>query len=427
MATIAVIGTGYVGLTAGACLASMGHTVTCVDIDEAKINQLRQGGLPIVEQGLEELLHEGLATGRLAFTVDLAAAVADCAFVFLCLPTPSRADGSADISYVVEAAREMGGMLPPGAIVVNKSTLPIGSTLRVAAALQRSDVHVVSNPEFLREGTAVEDFFHPDRIVIGCIDREAGQKVAALYGEITARVIITDPASAEMIKYASNAFLATKISFINAVAAICEQVGADVQDVAAGMGADPRIGAQFLAAGPGWGGSCFPKDAQAFVTIAADAGNDFHLLKSAIQTNEEQIDRVVAKVAAAVGGGLAGATIAVWGLTFKAGTDDLRHSPALKVCARLHEAGVARIQVFDPTVTVARAGIPPYLHIASGALEATRAADVLLVLTEWSEFREVEPGTVHAQMRQASVIDTRNHLDRELWRRSGAIYQGAGR
>ncbi|MEI7605013.1 MAG: UDP-glucose/GDP-mannose dehydrogenase family protein [Chloroflexota bacterium] len=427
MATIAVIGTGYVGLTAGACLASMGHTVTCVDIDEAKINQLRKGGLPIVEQGLEELLHEGLATGRLAFTIDLAAAVADCAFVFLCLPTPSRADGSADISYVVEAAREMGGMLPPGAIVVNKSTLPIGSTLRVAAALQRSDVHVVSNPEFLREGTAVEDFFHPDRIVIGSIDREAGQKVAALYGEITARVIITDPASAEMIKYASNAFLATKISFINAVAAICEQVGADVQDVAAGMGADPRIGAQFLAAGPGWGGSCFPKDAQAFVTIAADAGNDFHLLKSAIQTNEEQIDRVVAKVAAAVGGRLAGATIAVWGLTFKAGTDDLRHSPALKVCARLHEAGVARIQVFDPTVTAARAGIPPYLHIASGALEATHAADVLLVLTEWSEFREIEPSTVHAQMRQASVVDTRNHLDRDLWRRSGATYQGAGR
>jgi UDPglucose 6-dehydrogenase len=424
---IAVIGTGYVGLTAGACLASMGHTVTCVDIDEAKINQLRKGGLPIVEQGLEELLREGLATGRLSFRVDLAAAVADCAFVVLCLPTPSRADGSADISYVVEAAREMGGMLPPGAIVVNKSTLPIGSTLRVAAALGRSDVHVVSNPEFLREGTAVEDFFHPDRIVIGSIDREAGQKVAALYGEISAPVIITDPASAEMIKYASNAFLATKISFINAVAAICEQVGADVQDVAVGMGADPRIGAQFLAAGPGWGGSCFPKDAQAFVTIAADAGNDFHLLKSAIQTNEEQIDRVVAKVAAAVGGGLAGATIAVWGLTFKAGTDDLRHSPALKVCARLHEAGVARIQVFDPTVTTARAGIPPYLHIASGALEATHAADVLLVLTEWSEFREVEPGTVHAQMRQASVIDTRNHLDRELWRRSGAIYQGAGR
>ena len=427
MATIAVIGTGYVGLTAGACLARMGHTVTCVDIDEAKIERLRRGSLPIVEQGLEVLLRDGLATGRLAFTVDLAVAVAGSAFVFLCLPTPSRADGSADISYVIEAAREVGGMLPPGAIVVNKSTLPIGSTLRVAAALQRSDVHVVSNPEFLREGTAVEDFFHPDRIVIGSIDREAGQKVAALYGETTARVIITDPASAEMIKYASNAFLATKISFINAVAAICEQVGADVQDVAVGMGADPRIGAQYLAAGPGWGGSCFPKDAQAFVTIAADAGNDFHLLKSVIQTNEEQIDRVVAKIAAAVGGRLVGATIAVWGLTFKAGTDDLRHSPALKVCARLHEAGVARIQVFDPTVTAARAGIPTYLHIASGALEASRAADVLVVLTEWSEFREVEPSSVCAQMRQANVVDTRNHLDRELWRRSGVTYQGAGR
>ncbi len=265
MAKIAVIGTGYVGLTTGACFAHMGHHVVCADIDPAKVESLRNGLIPIVELGLQELVEEGLSGGRLSFVLGAAAAAKDCDIAFLCVPTPQGEDGSADLSYIEAAAREIGPVLPYESVVVNKSTVPVGSAKVVERVMRRPDVKVVSNPEFLREGSAVQDFLRPDRVVIGCDDQAAALKVSSLYDRISAPVIITDPASAETIKYAANAFLATKLSFVNAIAAICEGVGADVNDVVVGIGSDKRIGQDFLRPGPGWGGSCFGKDTRALV------------------------------------------------------------------------------------------------------------------------------------------------------------------
>jgi UDPglucose 6-dehydrogenase len=269
---VAVIGTGYVGLTTGACLASLGHQVTCADIDADKIATVNSGRIPIVERGLGKLVEEGLSSGRLTFIADPQAAVVECDIAFLCVPTPQGDDGSADLSYVKRAASDIAQHLPFESIVVNKSTVPVGSTKVVERALQRPDIKVVSNPEFLREGSAVEDFMKPDRVVVGSDDQAAAMKVASLYDSLSTRVIITDPASAETIKYAANAFLATKLSFINAIAAICEGVGADINDVIVGMGSDRRIGQDFLRPGPGWGGSCFPKDSRALIKIAESAG-----------------------------------------------------------------------------------------------------------------------------------------------------------
>ena len=326
---IAIIGTGYVGLTTGACLAHLGHQVVCADVDPEKIAKLQNGVIPIVELGLAELVAEGVAAGRLSFVVGSVEAAKSCDIAFLCVPTPQGEDGSADLSYVQRAAEEIAAVLPFEAIVVNKSTVPVGSTKVVERALKRPDVKVVSNPEFLREGSAVQDFLKPDRVVVGSEDQAAAMKVASLYEGLSTRVIITDPASAETIKYAANAFLATKLSFINAVAAICEGVGADINDVVVGMGSDKRIGENFLRPGPGWGGSCFPKDSRALIKIAEDADYSFDLLKGVITVNDQQLDRVADKIRIAAGGNLSGKVVAVWGLTFKAGTDDLRDSPAL--------------------------------------------------------------------------------------------------
>ncbi|NDA78866.1 MAG: UDP-glucose/GDP-mannose dehydrogenase family protein, partial [Actinobacteria bacterium] len=295
------MGTGYVGLTTGACLAHLGHTVVCADIDESKVTDLRAGRIPIVENGLEQLVADGLASGRLSFVVGGATAVTECDIAFLCVPTPQGDDGSADLSYVQQAAEQIAPHLPHEAIVVNKSTVPVGSTKVVERALKRPDIRVVSNPEFLREGSAVQDFLKPDRVVVGADDQAAALKVASLYDGLTTRVIITDPASAETIKYAANAFLATKLSFINAIAAICEGVGADINDVVVGMGSDKRIGESFLRPGPGWGGSCFPKDSRALIKIAEEAGYDFELLDGVIAVNDQQFDRVAAKVRLAAG------------------------------------------------------------------------------------------------------------------------------
>jgi UDPglucose 6-dehydrogenase len=274
MSNIAVIGTGYVGLSSGACFAHLGHVVTCVDVMQLKINNLNKGILPIVETGLEELVAEGVAAGKLKFTTDVVSAVKDADVVFLCVPTPEGADGSADLSYIQTAAKTLSPLLRSGAIVVNKSTVPVGSTKVVERELKRTDIAVVSNPEFLREGSAIQDFLHPDRVVVGSDNREAAVAVGALYEKVGAPVVVTDPASAETIKYAANAFLATKISYINAVAAICEGVGADINDVVLGLGYDKRIGHEFLRPGPGWGGSCFPKDTKAMVKIAQDVRPD---------------------------------------------------------------------------------------------------------------------------------------------------------
>ena len=423
---VAVIGTGYVGLTTGACLAHLGHTVVCADIDADKIAKLRDGIIPIVELGLAELVTEGMASGRLSFVVGSVEAAKNCDIAFLCVPTPQGEDGSADLSYVQRAAEEISAVLPFEAIVVNKSTVPVGSTKVVEKALKRPDVKVVSNPEFLREGSAVQDFLKPDRVVVGSDDQAAAMKVASLYDGLSTRVIITDPASAETIKYAANAFLATKLSFINAIAAICEGVGADINDVVVGIGSDKRIGENFLRPGPGWGGSCFPKDSRALIKIAEDADYSFDLLKGVITVNDQQLDRVADKIRLAAGGDLSGKIVAIWGLTFKAGTDDLRDSPAIAIIERLMKLG-ARVQAFDPTVNVVRIGIPNDLVIAASSDEATSRADVLAVLTEWDEFKWISPSTIAAEMMGKQVVDARNLLDRKDWERAGFTYQGIGR
>ena len=425
MSNIAVIGTGYVGLSSGACFAHLGHVVTCVDVVQLKIDNLNKGILPIVETGLEELVAEGVAAGKLIFTTDVVSAVKNADVVFLCVPTPEGADGSADLSYIQTAARTLSPLLRSGAIVVNKSTVPVGSTKVVERELKRPDVSVVSNPEFLREGSAIQDFLHPDRVVVGSDNQEAAIAVGALYEKVGAPIVVTDPASAETIKYAANAFLATKISYINAVAAICEGVGADINDVVLGLGYDKRIGHEFLRPGPGWGGSCFPKDTKAMVKIAQDAGYDFGLLKGVITVNDQQYGRIVDKIRSAAGGTLKGKKIASWGLTFKALTDDLRDSPAVEIITRLLADG-ASVTVFDPTVSVAPKGLDA-ITVCSSPLEACAGADVIAVLTEWDDFRWVSPVDAAGAVSVKQIVDARNLLDRSEWRRAGFEYQGIGR
>lgn len=425
MSEIAVIGAGYVGLTTAACFAHLGHEVVCADIDVDRVERLTRGEVPIVEQGLDQVVREGLASGRLSFVVGAPEAARRAEFVYLAVPTPQSADGSADLSYIEGAAREIGPVLAPEAVVINKSTVPVGSTGVVEQALGRSDVYVVSNPEFLREGSAVQDFLHPDRVVIGSDDQGAAIRVAALYVGVPAPLMVTDPASAETIKYASNAFLATKLSFINAVATICEAVGADVNDVVLGMGYDKRIGHDFLRPGPGYGGSCFPKDTSALVRIAEDAGYDFQLLRSAMDVNEEQFDRVAAKVTAMVDGPLTGRRVALWGLTFKARTDDRRESPALHVARRLLAAG-ALLRAHDPTVEGPLLELPE-VEITVDPYAACEGAEVLVVLTEWDEFRWLDFDKVAAAMATPRVMDTRNLLERSSLVRRGFRYEGLGR
>jgi UDPglucose 6-dehydrogenase len=430
MSRVAVIGTGYVGLTTGACLAHLGHTVTCADIDVAKIELLQSGTIPIFEQGLEALVGEGLAARRLQFVVGAAEAVtaSEAEFVFLCVQTPQGADGSADLRFVEQASADIGPRLADGAIVITKSTVPVGSAQVVERVLGRADVAVVSNPEFLREGQAVHDCLHPDRVVIGCEDQAAAAKVAGLYQGLNVPVMVTDPATAETIKYACNAFLATKVSFINAIANLCQAVGADVRDVVLGMGYDKRIGFEFLKPGPGWGGSCFPKDSRALVRIAEDAGYDFELLKGVIAVNDQQFRLLADRIARLAGGFLDQAVIAVWGLTFKAGTDDLRDSPAISVVEQLRAQG-ATVRAYDPTVT---GSLPAHLRhlgieVCHDPYGACAGASVLAVLTEWDEFRWLDFQKVAGVMATPAILDARNLLDPTSLRRRGFVYQGLGR
>jgi UDPglucose 6-dehydrogenase len=421
MSRIAVVGTGYVGLTTGACFAHLGHDVVCADIVPEKIERLSRGEIPIVETGLENLVADGLRSGRLRFVLGAARAVSEAEFVYLCVPTPQGIDGAADLSYLETAAEEIRDLLDGGAVVVNKSTVPVGSTKVVERVLHRPDVAVVSNPEFLREGTAVHDFLHPDRIVVGSEDQGAAIRVASLYLGVPAPLIVTDPVTAELIKYAANAFLATKLSFINAIAAVAEHVGADVADVVVGIGSDKRIGQEFLKPGPGWGGSCFPKDTKALVRIAEDAGYDFSLLRGVIAVNTEQRERVVAKIRAAAGT-LPGARVAVWGLTFKGRTDDRRDSPSLAIIDRLLEEG-AEVVAFDPTVSEPLPGV----GFADDPYAACDGATVLAVLTDWDEFRWLDLTKVADAMAGTTIVDARNLLDRNEVRRLGLDYVGIGR
>lgn len=428
---LGVVGVGYVGLTTGACLAALGHRVVCGDIDAERIERLRAGVIPIVEEGLAPLVAEGIASGRLSFVVGAAEVARQASIVFLCVPTPQDDDGSADLSYVQAAAAEIAPVLAPGSVVVNKSTVPVGSTHVVSAVLRRGDVAVVSNPEFLREGTAVHDFLHPDRVVVGSADRAAAHRVADLYRSLDTRVLVTDAASAETIKYAANGFLAMKISFVNAVAAMCEAVGADVADVVEGIGSDHRIGREFLRPGPGWGGSCFPKDSRALVHVAASHGYDFALMRGVIDVNEEQRKRMVRKVCVAAGtDDLHGVTVAVLGLTFKAGTDDLRDSPALAVIGELVGIG-ATVRGYDPTcvgeLSPGRARDLVHVERCASAVEAARDADVVVIATEWPEFSGVDIAAVAEAMRGRALVDMRNLLDPSAVRAAGLTYDGVGR
>jgi UDPglucose 6-dehydrogenase len=422
MSRIAVLGAGYVGLTTAACFSHLGHQVICADVLPDRVDLLSRGEVPIREAGLEELIRTGLDGGHLSFVVGEVAAAADCEFCYLCVPTPQSPDGSADLSYIRRAASAVAEVLPAECVVVNKSTVPVGSTRVVEQALGRDDVVVASNPEFLREGSAVHDFLHPDRIVIGCEDQATAGRVAALFEGIQAPVIVTDPASAETIKYASNAFLATKVSFVNAIANVCEAVGADVREVVLGMGYDRRIGFEFLKPGPGFGGSCFPKDTRALIRIAEEAGYEFDLLKGVVTVNDEQFDRVVAKVERMTGGSVDGHLIAGWGLTFKARTDDLRGSPALEVLHRLQARG-ARLRAYDPAVTDPVDGV----EVAADPYAACEGASVLVVLTEWDEFRWLDFEKVGGLMTERRLVDARNLLDPAAVRRRGFAYDAIGR
>ena len=425
MAKIAVMGTGYVGLATGACFSSLGHTVVCLDIDAAKISTLRGGQIPIVETGLTELVVSGISENTLSFTTEINEAIPQADAVFLCLPTPQDDDGSADLSYVEKAVGDIRLVLKPGAILVNKSTVPVGTAIRVKNILQRDDVHVVSNPEFLRQGTAVHDFLHPSRVVIGGDNTDATAAVADLYANVDAPILQMKTASAEALKYAANAFLATKLTFINAMADICEAVGADIFDVATGIGMDPRIGADMLRAGPGWGGSCFPKDTRALVSIAADGGYDFALLRGVIETNDQHYARIANRVIEECGGSVKGKIVASWGLTFKAETDDLRDSPAIKILTMLHDAG-ALIRAYDPTAKQPYKAYP-WIEISPSPLDACAGADVLAVLTEWKEFTDVNPQEVGQRLKSKMVVDGRNVLDRDAWQAAGFTYKGVGR
>lgn len=426
---IAVIGTGYVGLTTGACLASLGHSVTCADIDVERIKRLARGDVTVHEPDLPELVAENLLAGRLSFVVgglDAVNANGGAEVVFLCVPTPMGPGGAADLAAVEAVIAEVRGALAAGCVVVTKSTVPVGTATRVAALLGRDDVDVVSNPEFLREGSAVADFLHPDRIVVGSRSQNAAERVAALYARLGAPTVLTDATSAELVKYAANCYLAMKLSYVNAIAELCERLGADVIDVTEGMGHDRRIGQSFLAPGPGWGGSCLPKDTHALLQVANTAGFDFGLLRATIDTNVRQHQRIVAKVTDVVGQPLAGARIGLLGLTFKAGTDDLRDSPALAVAALLREQG-AELTGYDPAVPAPVAGYTDALNVVDDPYQAAKDSSALVVLTEWPQFRSLDWARLAEVVYRRCVVDTRNLLDHDVLRRVGFEVRGVGR
>ncbi|MCX2731230.1 UDP-glucose/GDP-mannose dehydrogenase family protein [Saccharopolyspora sp. NFXS83] len=427
---IVVVGTGYVGLTTGACLASLGHRVVCSDVDAAKVARLERGEVGILEPGLGELVAEGIAAGRLEFVLGSAQAVADAEVVFLCVPTPMGSGGGADLAAVESVVAEVAEVLPTGCVLVCKSTVPVGTSARVAELVGRPDVAVVSNPEFLREGSAVHDFLNPDRIVVGSASQDAAERVAALYARLGAPTVLTDAPSAEMVKYAANCFLATKLSYVNAVAELCERLGANISDVTEGMGYDRRIGQSFLQPGPGWGGSCLPKDTAALLQVAQSVGFDFELLGATIDSNTRQREQMVAKVADACGVGVAGSLdgvrLGLLGLTFKAGTDDLRDSPALAVAELLAARG-AELVACDPGLRGDEAPLRGVVSLVDDPYEAAKGSAGLVVLTEWQQFRALDWPRVAGLLAGPVVVDTRNHLDPDVLRRAGISWRGVGR
>ena len=434
---VAIIGTGYVGLVTGTCLAEVGHHVVCMDRDGQKIAVLQQGGVPIYEEGLEVLIARNVAAGRLGFTTELAEALANAEAVFLAIGTPQGSDGSADLSMILAAAEQIGAAMTAPLVIVQKSTCPVGTVVqveeRVAAALAARGLSipfaVVSNPEFLREGSAVRDFMQPDRVVIGADDEAAGRLIASLYEGIAPadRVIVMDRASAELTKYAANAFLATKISFINDIANLCEIVGADVEQVRRGIGSDSRIGPAFLAAGIGYGGSCFPKDVKALLKTSHDNGHSLRVVEAVEAVNHDQRPRQVEKIVKHFGGDLTGKRIAVWGVAFKPGTDDMREAPANDLTRSLVELG-AEVVAFDPVALEnARGVIDARVRFATDALACVDGADALVLVTEWPEFLAVDLAVVGAAMRGRVLFDLRNGFAPAKVAAAGFTYFGVGR
>jgi UDPglucose 6-dehydrogenase len=430
MSNICVIGVGYVGLVTGACLADLGNTVVCLDVVEDKIARLRQGILPIYEPGLEETVRRNLAANRLIFTTSYDEGVNDAELIFIAVQTPSGFDGEADLSYVTQVATSVAQRMTRPVIIINKSTVPIGTGDWVADIVREhrsSSVpfSVVSNPEFLREGSAVHDFTNPDRIVLGSTDRSAAEKVAELYAPLAAKVIITDLRTAEMIKYASNAFLATKISFINEMANICEAVGADVVEVARGMGMDKRIGASFLSAGLGWGGSCFPKDVKALAHIAAMHGCHPQMLRAVTEINYDQRKHVVVKLRDILGT-FRGKTVGLLGLSFKPDTDDMRDAPSVDIAHFLRNEG-AEVRAYDPVAASNARNVLAHVTLCDTPYAVAAGADALILVTEWNEFKQLDMKRIASSMRRAVIVDARNIYDPGIMRSLGFLYCGIGR
>ncbi len=429
---VAMIGTGYVGLVSGACFADFGHDVTCIDKDAGKIARLCEGRMPIYEPGLESLVERNVREGRLAFTCDGAEAISEADAVFIAVGTPSRrGDGHADLSYVHAAAEEIAGLIDGFTVVVTKSTVPVGTGDEIEAIIRRvrpdADVAVVSNPEFLREGAAIEDFKRPDRVVVGLEDERARPVMAALYRPLNLNetpILFTGRRTSELIKYAANAFLAMKITYINEMADLCEKVGADVQQVARGIGLDNRIGSKFLHAGPGYGGSCFPKDTLALVRTAADAGAPIRLVETTVAVNDARKQAMAMRVSATAGD-LAGTTVGVLGLTFKPNTDDMRDAPSLDIVPALQAMG-AHVQAFDPQGHEARQMLRD-VDFKAGPYEAVAGADVVVIITEWDQFRALDLERVKTLMRAPVIVDLRNIYRPDEMRRMGFKYAGVGR
>ena len=431
---VAMIGTGYVGLVSGACFSEFGTQVTCVDKDAGKIARLERGEIPIFEPGLEDLVQTNASAGRLTFTTDLASAVAAADIVFIAVGTPSRrGDGHADLTYVYAAAREIGRAMSGYTVVVTKSTVPVGTGRKVHEILSEvapeGSFDVVSNPEFLREGSAIGDFMRPDRVVIGSDSERAAEVMSQLYRPlylIEKPILHTSLETAELTKYAANAFLAMKITFINEIADLCEQVGADVQDVAKGIGLDGRIGRKFLHAGPGYGGSCFPKDTLALVKTAQDFGAPIDLVETTVAVNDRRKRQMARRIVEACGGSVEGKTIALLGLTFKPNTDDMREAPSLEIVPALQEAG-AKVRAFDPEGMEEAAKLLEGVIYCEDAYEAMEGADALAILTEWNAFRNLDLGQVKKLLKEPVFVDLRNVYDTASMLEAGFRYSSIGR
>ncbi len=431
MKNIAVAGTGYVGLSTGTCFADMGNNVTCIDINEEKIQMLLQGNVPIYEPGLSEMIVRNVKAGRLKFTTSYADALKDAEYVFICVGTPSGVDGEADLQYVRMAAQAIAQNMDHPLIVINKSTVPVGTGDWVADIVTRSqtnhiDFDVVSCPEFTREGSALYDFMNPDRVVLGSRNRDAAEKVAQLHLPLRARIIITDLRTAEMIKYASKAFLATKISFINEIATICEKLGADVREVAVGMGYDRRIGSHFLDAGLGYGGSCFPKDVKALEHMALVHGSHPSLLRAVMEINRDARRWAILTLRHMLGGSIDQKKIGILGLAFKPNTDDIREAPAIDIARMLQNEG-AQVSAYDPVAMVNAGRSVPNLRLAEDVYDLADQADALLIVTEWNEFKQVDLARIRSLMRQPVVVDGRNLYDPEKMSALGFEYRSVGR